>query len=67
MIQESISLGLRYDINEYADIKFEVKSVDPTQDPDLPVGQAFNAGWSIGPGQGEDKYAVYSLVFDMIF
>ncbi len=67
VIQESISLGLRYDINEYADIKFEVKSVDPTQDPDLPVGQAFNAGWSIGPGQGEDKYAVYSLVFDMIF
>jgi len=66
VIQDSISLGLRYDINEYADIKFEVKSVDPTYDPAL-GSNAFNAGWSIGPGQTEDQYSVVSLAFDMIF
>jgi len=66
VIQDSISLGLRYDINDYADIKFEVKSVDPTYDPALGVN-AFNAGWSIGPGQTDDKYSVVSLAFDMIF
>ena len=67
ILQDSLSLGLRYDINDYADIKFEVKSVDPTLDPDVPTGQAFNAGWSIGGGQLEEKYTVYSLAYDMVF
>jgi hypothetical protein len=67
VLQDSISLGLRYDINDYADIKIEVKSVDPTLDPDLPPGNTFNAGWSIGPGQLEEKYNVYSLTYDMVF
>ncbi|VAW62452.1 hypothetical protein MNBD_GAMMA08-137 [hydrothermal vent metagenome] len=67
VIQDSITFGLRYDINDYADIKFEWKTVDPTFDPALPAGQAFNAGWSIGPGQTDDKYNVISLVYDMVF
>jgi len=69
VIQDSITFGLRYDINDYADIKFEWKSVDPTLDPGAisNFGQAFNAGWSIGGGQTEDKYNVISLVYDMVF
>jgi len=67
VIQQSLSLGLRYDINDYADIKFEAKSVDPTLDPALPPGFAFNAGWSIGPNQLEEKYTVYTLIYDMVF
>ncbi|VAW68676.1 hypothetical protein MNBD_GAMMA10-3048 [hydrothermal vent metagenome] len=67
VIQQSISLGLRYDINEYADIKFEFKTIDPTADPALGVANTFNAGWSIGQGLGEEKYNVISLVYDMVF
>jgi len=67
VIQQSISLGLRYDINDYADIKFEFKTVDPTADPALGVANTFNAGWSIGQGLGEEKYNVISLVYDMVF
>ena len=67
VIQQSLSLGLRYDINDYADVKFEIKSVDPTLDPALPPGFAFNAGWSIGPNQLEEKYTVYTLIYDMVF
>jgi len=67
VIQDSISLGLRYDINDYADIKFEFKMVDPTADPALGIANTFNAGWSIGQGLGEEKYNVISLVYDMVF
>ncbi|VAW64614.1 hypothetical protein MNBD_GAMMA09-969 [hydrothermal vent metagenome] len=69
VLQDSLSIGLRYDINDYADIKFEWKSVDPTLDPAMGAN-AFNAGWSIGnPGtqQTDEKYTVYSLVYDMVF
>ncbi len=66
VIQQSISLGLRYDINDYADIKFEFKTVDPELDPAVGAN-AFNAGWSIGPGQSAEKYNVISLVYDMVF
>jgi len=66
VLQDSISIGLRYDINDYADIKFEWKSVDPTLDPAVGAN-AFNAGWSMGGGQPEEKYTVYSLVYDMVF
>ncbi len=67
VIQQSISLGLRYDINDYADIKFEFKTVNPTADPAVGVANSFNAGWSIGQGLGEEKYNVISLVYDMVF
>lgn len=69
VLQDSISLGLRYDVNDYAAIKFEVKSVDPTFDPALVAAgmPTFNAGWSMGMGQTDDKYSVASLTYDMIF
>ncbi len=70
ILQDSISFGLRYDINDYAAIKFEVKNVDPTLDPALGAG-AFNAGWSIDTtgagGVTDDKYNVASITYDMIF
>jgi len=69
VIQDSITFGLRYDINDYADIKFEWKSIDPTLDPGAIqfFGGPLNAGWSIGQGQTDDKYDVISLVYDMVF
>jgi len=69
IIQDSISLGLRHDLNDYASVKFEVKSVDPTFDPALVAAGVppFNAGWSIGGGQTDDTYTVTSLTYDMIF
>ena len=70
ILQDSISLGMRYDLNDYASIKFEVKNIDPTLDPALGAG-AFNAGWSIDTtgagGVTDDKYNVASITYDMIF
>ena len=74
VLQESVSLGLRYEVNDYSSIKFEVKNVDPTFDPaivaaansGMPVAP-FNAGWSMGMGQTDDPFYVTSLTYDMIF
>ena len=66
VLQDSISFGLRYDVNDYAAVKFEVKTIDPTLDPAL-GSNAFNAGWSMGPNQTDDKYSVASIAYDMIF
>lgn len=71
--QDSVSIGIRYDVNDYSALKFEYKTIDP--DPSYVQinwtgaqgPQAFNAGWLIGGDPTLDDYEVVSLTYDMIF
>ena len=59
--QSSTALGLRWDIDDAADIKFEVKQIDPEASPGL--------GGEVGLWDGVlvDKGTVYTITFDTIF
>ena len=59
--QSSTALGLRWDIDDAADIKFEVKQIDPEATPGL--------GGEVGLWDGVlvDKGTVYTITFDTIF
>ena len=59
--QSSTALCLRWDIDDAADIKFEVKQIDPEASPGL--------GGEVGLWDGVlvDKGTVYTITFDTIF
>jgi len=64
--QSSTALGLRWDIDDAADIKFEVKQIDPDVSDFSSVGGPTG---KIGLWDGPlvDKGTVYSITFDTIF
>ena len=80
--QSSLSLGLRYEVNDFAALKLEVKKVDPKLSviqmafPDGSFGPADgnpdqipltpNAGFLFGNSADED-YSVISMSYNMIF
>lgn len=59
IIQDSMALGLRYDVNEFSAIKFEYKEVEPEN-------TTFNSGFNMGVGSDE-TYTITSLTYDIIF
>ncbi|MDH5765275.1 MAG: hypothetical protein OEZ38_04595 [Gammaproteobacteria bacterium] len=76
--QDSVSLGFRYDVNDYSAIKFEYKRIEPdvaavqvdwSGFTPLPANAAmpFNAGWLMGGDPTIDDYDVVTLTYDMIF
>ena len=76
--QDSVSLGIRYDVNDYSALKFEYKTIDP-ETVAVPVNWnggpqtavPFNAGFLIGaqdPAAAEaNGYDLVTLTYDMIF
>ena len=74
--QDSISLGVRYDVNDYSALKFEYKTVDPdvaavqvdwTGSGGPAMAIPFNAGFLMGGDPTLDDYEVVSVTYDMIF
>jgi hypothetical protein len=62
--QSSTALGLRWDIDDAADIKFEVKQIDPGESAGY-YGVPTKIGLWDGPMT--DKGTVYTITFDTIF
>jgi len=62
--QSSTALGLRWDIDDAADIKFEVKQIDPGESAGY-YGVPTKIGLWDGPMA--DKGTVYTITFDTIF
>ena len=60
IIQDSTTVGMRYDVNDFSAIKFEYKEVEPKN------VTGFNAGFNIGTDSNE-KYNITSISYDMIF
>ncbi|MDH5571121.1 MAG: hypothetical protein OEY89_05105 [Gammaproteobacteria bacterium] len=73
--QDSIALGIRYEINEFSAFKFEYKKIDPEISSilvDLGGGAmpiAPNAGFLFGNSMmaADDDYTLISMSYDMIF
>ena len=71
--QDSVSLGLRYEVNDFAALKLEVKKVDPKLyaiQVNIPgpsqIEVTPNAGFLFGNTADED-YSVFSMSYNMIF
>jgi hypothetical protein len=62
--QSSVALGLRWDIDDAADIKFEVKQVDPSESTGY-YGTPTKLGLFDGPMT--EKGTIYTITFDTIF
>ena len=62
--QSSVALGLRWDFDDAADIKFEVKQVDPGESTGY-YGVPTKLGLFDGPMT--DKGTIYTITFDTIF
>ena len=74
--QDSISLGVRYDVNDYSALKFEYKTIDPdaaavqvdwTGAGGPAMAIPFNAGFLMGANPTMEDYEVVTLTYDMIF
>jgi hypothetical protein len=61
--QSSVALGLRWDIDDAAAIKFEAKQIDPGESS---FGGPF-AKYGLWDAPQDDKGSVYTITFDTIF
>ena len=64
--QSSIALGLRWDIDDAADIKFEIKQTDPDVTDWSAIGGP-TGRFGLWDGDLVDKGNVYTITFDTIF
>lgn len=73
--QDSTSLGIRYDVNDYSAVKFEYKRIEPDITPvqiswgaAAPPAMPFNAGFLMGPAMTPiEDYDLVTITYDMIF
>lgn len=59
IIQDSITIGMRYDVDEFSAIKFEFKEIEPEN-------TMVNSGFNMGVASDE-KYNISSISYDVIF
>lgn len=59
IIQDSTTLGMRYDVNDFSAVKFEYKHIEPEN-------TVVNSGFNMGYASDED-FTITSLSYDMIF